>query len=128
MNFERMADAVGSELAAELRDRTLDVYTTAATHAESRGILLADTKLEWGKLPGGEVILIDEVLTPDSSRFWAADTYQPGTSPASFDKQYLRDWLEASDWDKSSPPPPLPDEVVAKSAAKYAEAVKRLAG
>lgn len=126
VSFDAMAKAVGTDLAAELRDRTLDVYRRAAEYAEGKGIILADTKLEWGRLPSGEVILIDEVLTPDSSRFWPADSYRPGTSPPSFDKQYLRDWLEASDWDKHSPPPPLPPEVVAKSAAKYAEAVARL--
>lgn len=126
VTFEVMANAVGAELAAELRDRTLDVYRGAAAYTESKGIILADTKLEWGRLPSGELILIDEVLTPDSSRFWPADSYRPGISPPSFDKQYLRDWLETSDWDKSSPPPELPPEVVAKSAEKYAEAVRRL--
>jgi phosphoribosylaminoimidazole-succinocarboxamide synthase len=128
VSFEAMATAVGAELATELRDRTLDVYRRAAAYAEGKGIILADTKLEWGRLPSGELILIDEVLTPDSSRFWPADSYRPGVSPPSFDKQYLRDWLEASDWDKNSPPPPLPPEVVARSAAKYAEAVRRLVG
>lgn len=128
ITFEQMAAAVGPDLAAELRRRTLDVYTRAAAHTESRGIILADTKLEWGRLPTGELILIDEVLTPDSSRFWPADAYRPGGSPPSFDKQYLRDWLEASDWDKNSPPPPLPAEVVEQMAAKYREAVERLTG
>ena len=128
VSFDVMAKAVGPELATELRDRTLDVYCRAAEYAEGKGIILADTKLEWGRLPSGEVILIDEVLTPDSSRFWPADRYRPGISPPSFDKQYLRDWLETSDWDKHSPPPPLPDEVVANTAAKYLEAVRRLAG
>jgi phosphoribosylaminoimidazole-succinocarboxamide synthase len=128
ISFERMAKLVGLELAKELRTRTLDVYRRAAAHAESCGIILADTKLEWGRLPSGELILIDEVLTPDSSRFWPLDTYKPGSSPPSFDKQYIRDWLETSDWDKKSPPPKLPDEVVEKTVAKYREALKRLTG
>ncbi|MCU0704654.1 MAG: phosphoribosylaminoimidazolesuccinocarboxamide synthase [Fimbriiglobus sp.] len=126
VSFKVLADAVGREFAVDLRRRTLDVYTAAAAHAESRGIILADTKLEWGTLPNGEVILIDEVLTPDSSRFWPAETYRPGSSPPSFDKQYLRDWLETTGWDKASPPPALPSEVVDATAAKYREALARL--
>jgi phosphoribosylaminoimidazole-succinocarboxamide synthase len=126
ISFERMADEVGVDLAEELRERTLAVYQTAAAHAEKRGIILADTKLEWGTLPNGEIILIDEVLTPDSSRFWPADSYRIGSPPPSFDKQYLRDWLEASGWDKASPPPALPEDVVSKTAAKYQEAMQRL--
>jgi phosphoribosylaminoimidazole-succinocarboxamide synthase len=126
ISFERMAELVGPETAAELRDRTLDVYRRAAAHAESRGIILADTKLEWGRLPSGELILIDEVLTPDSSRFWPKDTYRVGSSPPSFDKQFVRDWLETTDWDKASPPPQLPADVIVKTAAKYREALERL--
>jgi phosphoribosylaminoimidazole-succinocarboxamide synthase len=126
IGFDQMAAAVGRETAAELRDRTLDVYRRAAAHAEARGLILADTKLEWGRLPTGDLILIDEVLTPDSSRFWPADTYRPGTSPPSFDKQFVRDWLETTGWDKASPPPELPPEVVAQSAAKYQDALDRL--
>ena len=126
ISFERMAELVGAELATQLRDRTLDVYRRAATHAESRGIILADTKLEWGRLPSGELILIDEVLTPDSSRYWPRDTYRPGSSPPSFDKQFVRDYLETTTWDKASPPPELPAEVVEKTAAKYREALDRL--
>ena len=106
--------------------RTLDVYRRGAAFAESRGIILADTKLEWGRLPSGELILIDEVLTPDSSRFWPRDTYRPGSSPPSFDKQFVRDWLETTGWDKSSPPPELPEEVVTRTAAKYREALEKL--
>ena len=128
ISFDRTAALVGSDTAAELRDRTLDVYRRASAHAAARGIILADTKLEWGRLPTGELILIDEVLTPDSSRFWPKDTYRPGSSPVSFDKQYVRDWLETSDWDKASQPPPLPPEVVEKTAAKYREALERLTG
>ncbi len=121
-----MASSVGQQLAEELRDRTLDVYRRAAEYAEGRGLILADTKFEWGTLPSGEVILIDEVLTPDSSRFWPASTYRPGSSPPSFDKQFLRDWLETTGWDKASPPPALPAEVVEGTAAKYAEALQML--
>jgi len=124
--FESMAASVGPALAEELRSRTLDVYRRAAAYAENRGLILADTKFEWGTLPDGAVILIDEVLTPDSSRFWPAETYRPGISPPSFDKQYLRDWLETTPWDKASPPPELPAEVVDQTAAKYAEALRML--
>jgi phosphoribosylaminoimidazole-succinocarboxamide synthase len=126
ISFDTMASAVGLALAENLKERTLTVYRRAAAYTEKRGILLADTKLEWGTLPSGVVILIDEVLTPDSSRFWPADTYRPGTSPPSFDKQFVRDWLETTGWDKNSPPPELPADVVAKTAAKYQEALERL--
>ena len=126
--FEVLASSVGVALAEELRERTLDIYRRAAAYAESRGLILADTKFEWGTRPGGEIILIDEVLTPDSSRFWPASTYRPGGSPPSFDKQYLRDWLETTMWDKASPPPELPDEVVRQTAAKYTEALQMLTG
>ncbi len=124
--FAEMERAVGAATATELRERTLDVYRRAAAHAEARGIILADTKLEWGRLPTGELILIDEVLTPDSSRFWPRDTYRPGGSPPSFDKQFVRDWLETTGWDKASPPPALPAEVVERTAAKYREALAKL--
>ena len=126
ISFERMVAAVGMDVATGLRDRTLDVYHRAAAHAESCGIILADTKLEWGKLPSGEIILIDEVLTPDSSRFWPKDTYRVGSSPPSFDKQFVRDWLETTGWDKASEPPALPADVVERTAAKYQEALERL--
>jgi phosphoribosylaminoimidazole-succinocarboxamide synthase len=109
--FERMVEIVGRETADELRRRSLDVYSRAAKHAASRGIIIADTKFEFGWFEEG-LILIDEVLTPDSSRFWPADQYQPGRAQPSFDKQYLREWLETTNWDKNSPPPPLPDEIV----------------
>jgi phosphoribosylaminoimidazole-succinocarboxamide synthase len=143
ISFDAVAKVVGADVARELESRTLDVYRRAAEYAEGRGIILADTKFEWGRLPAGtrdlspaepgftaaprgEIILIDEVLTPDSSRYWPKDTYRPGASPPSFDKQFIRDWLETTPWDKASPPPVLPDEVVAKSAAKYQEALDRL--
>lgn len=126
ISFEQMTTDVGVATATELREKTIDVYRRAAEFAENRGIILADTKLEWGRLLTGELILIDEVLTPDSSRYWPRDTYKPGMSPPSFDKQFVRDWLETTTWDKASPPPRLPDEVVAKTAAKYKEALERL--
>jgi phosphoribosylaminoimidazole-succinocarboxamide synthase len=126
ISFEDMTARVGSELAGELRQRSLDVYRRAAAYAESRGLILADTKLEWGRMPDGEIILIDEVLTPDSSRFWPADQYREGISPPSFDKQFVRDWLETTDWDKNSSPPELPTDVVERTAAKYREAYERL--
>jgi phosphoribosylaminoimidazole-succinocarboxamide synthase len=125
--FDEMARRVGRPLAERLRALSLDLYRRGAEHAAGRGILVADTKFEWG-LVDGQVILIDEVLTPDSSRFWPADRYTPGASQPSFDKQYVRDWLEASGWDKNSPPPPLPDDVVAGTQARYVEAYERLAG
>jgi phosphoribosylaminoimidazole-succinocarboxamide synthase len=124
--FGAVAKQLGEEVARELEARTLDVYRRAAEYAEGRGIILADTKLEWGRLPSGEIILIDEVLTPDSSRYWPQDAYRPGASPPSFDKQFVRDWLETTTWDKASPPPELPPDVVARTAAKYQEAHDRL--
>jgi phosphoribosylaminoimidazole-succinocarboxamide synthase len=126
--FEHMESIVGPAAAADLRDRSLDVYRRAAAHAASRGLILADTKFEWGRLPDGSIVLVDEVLTPDSSRFWPADQYRPGSNPPSFDKQYVRDWLETTGWDKNSPPPPLPPEVVEHTRAKYLEALARLTG
>jgi phosphoribosylaminoimidazole-succinocarboxamide synthase len=128
ISFERMAQITGPDLATELRRRSLDAYCRAVTHAAARGLILADTKFEWGRLPGGSIILIDEVLTPDSSRFWPADEYRPGGSPPSFDKQFVRDWLETTGWDKNSSPPQLPAEVVERTRAKYLEALTRLTG
>ncbi|HEU4400298.1 MAG TPA: phosphoribosylaminoimidazolesuccinocarboxamide synthase [Actinomycetota bacterium] len=122
-----VADRLGSELTALLRDLTLEIYRRAAEHAGRRGILLADTKLEFG-LDDDRVVLADEVLTPDSSRFWPAGGWVPGSSPPSFDKQYARDWLEAQDWDMTPPPPRLPPDVVAGTAARYREAYERLSG
>jgi phosphoribosylaminoimidazole-succinocarboxamide synthase len=122
-----MADRVGLPVAKQLRDRSLAVYLRGAEHARERGILIADTKFEWG-MWNDELILIDEVLTPDSSRFWPADQYRTGTSPPSFDKQYVRDWLTSVGWDKNSPPPPLPEDVVRKTRDKYVEAYERLSG
>jgi phosphoribosylaminoimidazole-succinocarboxamide synthase len=128
ISFADMTDRVGSETAAELRRRSLDVYRRAAAYAHERGLILADTKFEWGRMPDGEIILIDEVLTPDSSRYWPMEAYAEGGSPPSFDKQFVRDWLETTAWDKNSPPPELPPAVVARTAAKYREAYERLTG
>jgi phosphoribosylaminoimidazole-succinocarboxamide synthase len=128
ISFEEMARVTGRELADDLGRRSLDVYRRAAEYARGRGIIIADTKFEWGRLPDGSVILIDEVLTPDSSRFWPADGYRPGGSPPSFDKQFVRDWLETTGWDKNSAPPPLPADVVEKTRQKYLEAYQRLTG
>ena len=128
ISFQQMAASIGPKLAAELRERSLDIYRRASACAESRGIVLADTKFEWGRLPDGRLILIDEALTPDSSRFWPKDSHQPGKNPPSYDKQFVRDWLEDSGWDKNSPPPQLPADVVERTRAKYVEAYERLTG
>jgi phosphoribosylaminoimidazole-succinocarboxamide synthase len=128
VSFEVMAHGVGHVIAAELRDRSIDVYRRASEYARSRGVIIADTKFEWGKMPNGEIILIDEVLTPDSSRFWPADQYQSGRSQPSYDKQFVRDWLETTTWDKNSPPPELPADVVARTRGKYLEALNKLTG
>jgi phosphoribosylaminoimidazole-succinocarboxamide synthase len=128
ISFEEMAKITTSAIADELRRRSIDIYRRAAEHARSKGIIIADTKFEWGKLPSGELILIDEVLTPDSSRFWPVADYRPGGSPPSFDKQFVRDWLETTSWDKNSPPPELPADVVTNTRAKYLEAYQRLTG
>jgi phosphoribosylaminoimidazole-succinocarboxamide synthase len=128
ISIEKMSELVGRDLAEKLRRLSLDVYDRGAATARSRGIIIADTKFEWGRLSGGDIILIDEVLTPDSSRFWPADGYKPGGSQPSFDKQFVRDWLEQSGWDKNSPPPPLPVDVVERTRAKYIEAYERLSG
>ena len=131
ISFERMAELIGRQTAEELRRRSLDIYRRGAEHALAQGIIVADTKFEWGWVgsPGGrQLILIDEVLTPDSSRFWPADRYEPGRGQPSFDKQFVRDWLESTAWDKNSPPPTLPDEIIAKTRAKYIEAYEILTG
>jgi phosphoribosylaminoimidazole-succinocarboxamide synthase len=128
ISFEQMVELTGKSVAAELRTRSLDLYRRAAEHARTRGIIIADTKFEWGRLPDGELILIDEALTPDSSRFWPVDGYRVGIRPPSFDKQFVRDWLESSGWDKNSPPPELPAEVVARTREKYVEAYVRVTG
>lgn len=128
ISFERMVDLVGRDLSESLRKRSLEVYQRGADYARGRGIIIADTKFEWGRLPTGEIILIDEVLTPDSSRFWPLSEYKPGGNPPSFDKQYVRDWLEKTGWDKNSTPPALPADVVEGTRKKYLEAYERLTG
>ena len=127
ISFEKAAQIVGADLAAQARDLSLKVYTYAREHARRHGIIIADTKFEFG-VRQGQLILIDEVLTPDSSRFWPADRYRPGQGQPSFDKQFVRDYLESLDWNKTPPAPALPSEVVAKTQAKYLEAYRLLTG
>ena len=127
ISIEQARGLVGTDLANELRDKTIAIYRKAAEYARGRGIIISDTKFEWGRCDG-KLILVDEVLTPDSSRFWPADSYKPGSSPFAFDKQYVRDWLDASGWDHSPPGPALPDEVVEKTSQRYLEACRRLTG
>ena len=128
IDFGQVERLLGASLAATVRDLTLRLYTEAAEFARDRGIIIADTKFEFGQDDAGKLYLIDEALTPDSSRFWPADQYRVGVSPPSFDKQYLRDYLETLDWNKRTPGPKLPAEVIAKTSAKYREALSRLTG
>jgi phosphoribosylaminoimidazole-succinocarboxamide synthase len=129
IDFERAAEIIGSRpLMEELRRISIELYQHAATHAAGRGIILADTKFEFGSSPGAEIVLGDEVLTPDSSRFWPADEYEPGRAQHSFDKQYVRDWLDEAGWDHSPPAPNLPSEVIENTRAKYVEAYERITG
>lgn len=128
VSLERVVGLVGRETAGWLRDTSLRIYALAAEHARSRGILLADTKFEFGRRPDGTIVLMDEVLTPDSSRFWPADQYEAGRGQPSFDKQYVRDYLETLDWDKTAPGPRLPDDIVQGTAARYKEAYERITG
>jgi phosphoribosylaminoimidazole-succinocarboxamide synthase len=127
ISFERMVEIVGRATSEKLRSISLEVYRQGVEYARQKGILIADTKFEFGSL-NGQLILIDEVLTPDSSRFWPVDGFEPGHGQPSFDKQFVRDWLETTGWDKNSPPPALPDDVVQKTRLKYVEAYKRLVG
>lgn len=127
ISFAQMIDLIGETTANELRTRSLDVYQRAAVHARTKGIIIADTKFEWGR-HAGEIILIDEVLTPDSSRFWPVNGYRPGGPQPSYDKQFIRDWLETTGWDKNSPPPALPAEIVQRTRGKYIEAYEQLTG
>ncbi len=126
ISFEKAADLLGRELAERVRSVSLEIYSSAAAYARDRGIIIADTKFEFGTDSNGDLYLIDEVLTPDSSRFWPGDSYRVGISPPSFDKQYVRDYLETLDWNKQAPGPSLPAEVIANTAAKYREAQERL--
>ena len=127
ISFERMCEIVGRPLSEKLRDLSLEIYRRGAEYARGKGIIIADTKFEFGQL-GDELLLIDEVLTPDSSRFWPQDQYAPGRSPPSYDKQFVRDWLETTGWDKEGPPPALPDDVIVKTREKYIEAYETLSG
>jgi phosphoribosylaminoimidazole-succinocarboxamide synthase len=127
VTFEFMASQIGADVAEQLRELSLQVYRTGARIAAERGVIIADTKLEWG-WENGRLILVDEVLTPDSSRFWPSATYQPGKSQLSFDKQFVREWLMQCGWDRNSPPPTLPDEIVEKTSAKYKEVLEKLTG
>ena len=127
ISFDEMANRIGADNAKLLRERTLEIYRRARDYAETRGILIADTKLEWGRYKG-EVILIDEVLTPDSSRFWPKESYHPGANPPSFDKQYLRDYLDTLHWNKVPPAPVLPASLREETAAKYRQAYEILTG
>lgn len=126
VDFDHVIKEVGREMAERIRDVTLRLYSEAATYAATKGIMIADTKFEFGLDAQGTLHLMDEVLTPDSSRFWPADGYKEGISPPSFDKQFVRDWLETQDWGKTPPAPRLPADVIAKTAAKYREALDRL--
>jgi len=126
ISFERACDLVGLELATQVRDTTLALYQAASDYAETRGILIADTKFEFGINKDGQLVWIDEALTPDSSRFWPTASYQPGKSPDSFDKQFLRKWLESTSWSKTPPAPELPSEIALGTAARYQEALDRL--
>lgn len=126
ISFAQAEELLGKTLAAQVRDAAIALYKEAAAYALTRGIIIADTKFEFGLDQAGKLYLIDEALTPDSSRFWPADQYQPGANPPSFDKQYVRDWLEASGWNKKEPGPELPAEVAAKTGEKYREALARL--
>jgi phosphoribosylaminoimidazole-succinocarboxamide synthase len=128
ITFDQAARRVGANLAGELCNNTLDLYRRAADYAATRGIIIADTKFEFGLLPDGKLILVDEVLTPDSSRFWPADKYAPGRDQESFDKQFVRNWLETQPWNKTPPAPMLPDEVVRGTRQRYLEAYERLTG
>ncbi len=127
VSFEVMASGVGEDLAAQLRELSLELYAAGAEHAAAQGIILADTKFEFG-LRDGQIVLADEVLTPDSSRYWPADTWQPGTNPPSFDKQFVRDYATSTGWDRTPPAPELPPDVVAQTRAKYLEAFECITG
>lgn len=128
VSFEDMAGRLGLDLAEELREKTLRLYAMAAEYAQSRGIILADTKFEWGQDAEGNLMLVDEILTPDSSRFWPADSWRPGVEQASFDKQFLRDYLSTLEWNRTPPAPPLPADVIRGTQRRYLDAYQRLTG
>jgi phosphoribosylaminoimidazole-succinocarboxamide synthase len=126
IDFERTRELLGEGLSEQVRSVSLEIYTSCAAYARERGIIIADTKFEFGQDNDGRLMLIDEILTPDSSRFWPADSYVPGSSPVSFDKQFVRDYLETLEWDKNPPGPKLPPDIIERTAAKYREAQARL--
>ena len=126
--FDDVVTLVGRSMAEQVRDASIRIYERAVDHAAHRGIIIADTKFEFGLDEDGSLVLMDEVLTPDSSRFWPVESYKPGTSPPSYDKQFVRDYLETLDWDKKPPPPPIPSDIIEATAAKYREAYERLTG
>ncbi|TDR19587.1 phosphoribosylaminoimidazolesuccinocarboxamide synthase [Marinicella litoralis] len=128
ITFKQLTDLIGVERAEQLRTVSLAIYQKASSHAEENGIIIADTKFEFGLDENEELVLMDEVLTPDSSRFWNADTYQVGTSPESYDKQFIRDYLETLDWNKQAPGPSIPSELIDKTAEKYHEAFRKITG
>ena len=128
ISYERVVELVGEDIAKQIRDYTIALYKKAADYAATKGIIICDTKFEFGLDENGTVVLMDEVLTPDSSRFWPADEYKPGQSEPSFDKQFIRDWLETQPWDKKAPAPKIPADVLAKTSEKYEEALIRLTG
>lgn len=128
VSYAHVVSVIGDTLASQIRDVTLQLYSLASDYAASKGIIIADTKFEFGLDEQGQLHLMDEVLTPDSSRFWPATQYAPGSNPPSFDKQFLRDWLLTQDWDKTAPAPTVPDDVIQKTAEKYQEALTRLTG
>jgi len=128
ISFEQCAQLIGADLAAQVRDTAIRLYKTASEFAATRGIIIADTKFEFGLDENGTLTLMDEALTPDSSRFWPADQYKPGSNPPSYDKQFVRDWLETTGWNKTPPAPALPLEVAERTAAKYREALEKLTG
>jgi phosphoribosylaminoimidazole-succinocarboxamide synthase len=125
LTWNQAVETVGEDLAEAVREYTLQIYGAGHAYALGRGVIIADTKFEFG-MHNGELIIIDECLTPDSSRFWPADQYRPGCSPPSFDKQFVRDWLESTGWDKVSPPPAIPSDIIEKTSEKYAEALDRM--
>jgi phosphoribosylaminoimidazole-succinocarboxamide synthase len=128
ISFNVLVDQIGQQQAEQIRDVSLELYRYASDYALQRGIIIADTKFEFGVDEQGQILLVDEALTPDSSRFWPVDSYRPGISPVSYDKQYIRDWLENTHWDKSSPAPVIPEDIVKRTQEKYDEALTRLAG
>ena len=128
IDFDTAAKIAGRDIAERVRDMSIKIYSFAREYARKRGIIIADTKFEFGTMPDGTLILIDEVLTPDSSRFWPADQYAPGKSQPSFDKQFVRDYLETLDWDKNPPAPVLPPHIIEKTTAKYVEAYEKITG